>query len=245
MQSGYYLSGVAGQLAQQRLNDINHNLANVNTVGFMAGRSSFASTLAKEISGEPVANPTSYTTYSNSYIDLKEGNIKQTGNDLDFAIQGGAFFRIGLENGQEAYTRAGNFVLDGAGNLLTRAGNPVLDASGGAIQLPAGRVSVDGDGTLLVNNTPITEFGMVVVRDPSKLERLGNTLITTPVENTAEPGADSIVRQGALEESNVNAILAMTEMVATTRNFESTMKIIDQYTQQANQLHNQVGVIQG
>jgi len=245
MQSGYYLSGVAGQLAQQRLNDINHNLANVNTVGFMAGRSSFASMLAKEISGEQVANPTSYTTYSNSYIDLKEGNIKQTGNDLDFAIQGDAFFRVGLENGQEAYTRAGNFVLDAAGNLLTQGGKPVLDASGGAIQLPAGRVSVDGDGALLVNNVPVSEFGMVVVKDASKLERLGSTLITTVPENVAEAGSDMIVRQGALEESNVNAVLAMTEMVATTRNFESTMKIIDQYTQQANQLHNQVGVIQG
>ena len=245
MQSGFYMSGVAGQMTQHRLNDINHNLANVNTVGYMASRSSFSSQLAKQITGEPTANSTSYSTYANSFIDLKEGNIKQTGNDLDFAIQGDAFFRIGLENGQEAYTRAGNFMLDAAGNLLTQEGKPVLDDSGGAIQLPAGHVTVNQDGALLVDNKPVTNFGMIAIKDPSKLERLGNSLITTVIENTAEAGSEVIVRQGALEESNVNAILAMTEMVATTRNFESTMKIIEQYNQQANQLYDRVGIVQG
>lgn len=245
MQSGFYLSGVAGQMTQHRLNDINHNLANVNTVGYMASRSSFSSTLAGQIAGEANPNPTSYSSYANAFIDLKEGNIKQTGNDLDFAIQGDAFFRIGLENGQEAYTRGGNFILDAKGNLLTQNNRPVLDASGNAIQLPEGRITVNQDGALLVNNKKITEFGMITVKDPSKLERIGNTLITTPAENTAAAESNIVVRQGALEESNVNAVLTMTEMVATTRNFESTMKIIDQYNQQATQLYDRVGVVQG
>lgn len=245
MQSGYYLSGVAGQTTQQRLNDISHNLANVNTVGYMASRSSFSATLAGQISGDSSANPASYSSYNNAYIDLKEGNIRQTGNDLDFAIQGDAFFRIGLENGQEAYTRAGNFKLNADGNLLTQNGMPVLDAGGSAIRLPAGRVTASEDGSLLVNGNPVASFGMIAIKDASKLERLGNSLITTPVENTTTDDLKSVVHQWALEESNVNAVLTMTEMVATTRNFESTMKIIDQYSQQANQLYDRVGVVQG
>lgn len=245
MQSGFYMSGAAGQMTQHRLNDISHNLANVNTAGYMASRSSFFSTLAGKITGEENGNSVSYSSYANEFIDLKEGNIKQTGNDLDFAIQGDAFFRVGLENGQEAYTRAGNFVLDAGGNLLTREGMSVLDASGNAIRLPAGRVSASEDGKLFVNGNPVTGFGMVAIRDASGLERIGNAMIATPPENTVAVESGVVVHQGALEESNVNAILTMTEMVATSRNFESTMKIIEQYNQQASQLYDRVGLLQG
>lgn len=245
MQSGFYMSGVAGQMAQHKLNDINHNLANVNTIGFMASRSSFSSTLAEQIAGQTEGIPTSYPSYANSFVDIKEGNIKQTGNDLDFAIQGNAFFRIGLDNGQEAYTRAGNFMLGANGNLLTQGGLPVLDAGGSAIQLPAGKVTASQDGILSVDNNRVAEFGIVTIKDASKLGRLGNTLMTTTADNTAVAGKDMIVRQGAVEGSNVNSIQAMVEMVATTRNFEASMKVIAQYNQQASQLYDRVGLIQG
>jgi flagellar basal body rod protein FlgG len=245
MQSGFYMSGVAGQMTQHKLNDINHNLANVNTIGYMASRSSFSSTLVEHIAGQEARVPTFYSNFANSFIDMKEGNIKQTGNDLDFAIQGDAFFRVGLDNGQEAYTRAGNFILNANGNLLTQNGLPVLDAGGTAIQLPAGKVNVTQDGILSVDNNRVAEFGMIVIKDASKLDRLGNTLVTTTADNTAPAEADVIVHQGALEGSNVNSILAMTEMVATTRNFESTMKIIEQYNQLASQLYDRVGLVQG
>lgn len=245
MQSGFYMSGVAGQMTQHKLNDINHNLANVNTIGYMASRSSFSSTLVEHIAGQEARVPTFYSNFANSFIDIKEGNIKQTGNDLDFAIQGDAFFRVGLDNGQEAYTRAGNFILNANGNLLTQNGLPVLDAGGTAIQLPTGKVNVTQDGILSVDNNRVAEFGMIVIKDASKLDRLGNTLVTTTADNTAPAEADVIVRQGALEGSNVNSILAMTEMVATTRNFESTMKIIEQYNQLASQLYDRVGLVQG
>jgi flagellar basal body rod protein FlgG len=228
MQSGFYMSGIAGQMAQHKLNDINHNLANVNTIGYMASRSSFSSMLAER-----------------SFVDMKEGNIKQTGNDLDFAIQGNAFFRVILDNGQEAYTRAGNFMLGGNGNLLTRSGLPVLDAGGSAIQLPTGKVTVSQDGSLYVDNNRVAAFGVVTIKDASKLARLGDSLITTTANNTAVAGKDIIIHQGAVEGSNVNSILTMTEMVATTRDFEATMKVVEQYNQQASQLNDQVGLVQG
>ena len=201
--------------------------------------------LEPQIGGEVVANPTSYSTYANEYIDLREGTIKQTGNDLDFAIQGEAFFRVGLADGQEAYTRAGNFMLDSDGNLLTKSGMPVLDNGGSAIRLPAGTITAGEDGTLYVKGAPVASLGMVTIKDASQLERLGNAMITTPVDNTAEAESNIVVHQGAVEGSNVNAVLTMTEMVATTRSFESTMKIIDQYNQQANQLYDRVGILQG
>jgi flagellar basal body rod protein FlgG len=245
MQTGFYMSGVAGQMAQSKLNDINHNLANVNTIGYMASRSSFSSTMAEQVAGQTGVDPASYPGQANSFIDMKEGNIKQTGNDLDFAIQGDAFFRVGLDNGQEAYTRAGNFILGADGALLTQGGQPVLDAGGSAIQLPAGQVSVSQDGALSVDNNRVAEFGMVTIKDASQLSRIGNALITTTLDNTAVAGKEMIVHQGAVEGSNVNSILAMTEMVVTTRNFEASMKTIEQYNQQASQLYDRVGLVQG
>jgi flagellar basal body rod protein FlgG len=241
MQTGFYMSGVAGQMAQSKLNDINHNLANVNTIGYMASRSSFSSTLAGQ-TGEASA---SYPSQDNSFIDMKPGNIKPTGNDLDFAIQGDAFFRVRLDDGQEAYTRAGNFILGANGDLFTQSGQPVLDTGGTAIQLPAGQVTVGQDGVLAVDNIRVAEFGMVTINNASQLNRLGNALLTTSKDNTSPAGDDVIVRQGAVEGSNVNSILAMTEMVVTTRNFEATMKTIEQYNQQASQLYDRVGLVQG
>ncbi len=245
MQTGFYMSGIAGQMAQSKLNDINHNLANVNTIGYMASRSSFSSTMAGQVAGQTGGGPASYPAQENSFIDMKEGNIKQTGNDLDFAIQGDAFFRVRLDDGQEAYTRAGNFILGADGALLTQGGQPVLDTGGAAIQLPAGQVSVGQDGILAVDNVRIAEFGMVTINNASQLGRIGNALLTTSNDNTSPAGKDVIVRQGAVEGSNVNSILAMTEMVVTTRNFEATMKTIEQYNQQASQLYDQVGLVQG
>jgi len=241
MQSGFYMSGVAGQMAQSQLNDINHNLANVNTIGYMASRSSFSSTMAGQ-SGE---GSSSYPALASSFVDMKPGQFKQTGNTLDFAIQGDAFFRVRLEDGQEAYTRAGNFSLDANGNLLTQGGQSVLDQGGSAIKLPAGQVSVGQDGFLAVDNNQVAQFGMVSINNASGLSRIGNALLATSKENTAPAGEDVIVRQGIVEGSNVNSILAMTEMVVTTRNFEATMKTIEQYNQQASQLYDQVGLIRG
>lgn len=230
MQTGFYTAGVASQLAEHKLNGINHNIANTNTIGYMASRSSFSAAMAEQIKES---------------IDLKEGAIRQTGNDLDFAIQGNAFFNVRLDNGQEAFTRAGNFKLGENGYLLTQSGQSVLDAGGSAIQLPAGRISATEDGNLSVNNNQVTQFGLFVIHDASKLTRIGNTMITTTADNTAVADKNAIVRQQALEGSNVNSILAMTEMVIATRKFEGTMKIIEQFNQQSSQLSDQVGRVQG
>jgi len=245
MQAGFYMSGIAGQMAQQKLNDINHNLANVNTIGFMASRSSFSSTLAGQVADQTGVGPASYPNQSNAFLDMKPGIIKQTGNDFDFAIQGDAFFRVRLDDGQEAYTRAGNFVLGANGNLLTQGGQPVLDDGGTAIKLPAGQVSVGQDGSLAVNNEGVAKFGMVTIKDASQINRIGSALMTTTADNIAPVEKGVIVRQGAVEGSNVNSILAMTEMVVTTRGFEATMKTIEQYNQQASQLYDEVGLVQG
>jgi len=240
MQTGFYISGVAAQMSQHRLNNISHNLANVNTTGFLASHSAFSTQLADKL---PETTSSAYVKY-NSHIKTQKGSIQQTGNDLDFAIQGDAFFRVALANGSEAYTRAGNFRLDGNGNLLSQGGRPVLAEGGNPIQLPPGRISANQEGTLFVDNIQVSKFGLVQIKDTSKIQKADNALLKTPAVNTAPAANDVNVHQGALESSNVNAILAMTELVDTMRSFQSTMKIVEQFNTQMGQLSD-IGRIQG
>lgn len=246
MNSGFFVAGVSGQMAQQKMDDISHNLANANTVGFIGSRSSFETVFTSKASptGSPETVPAAFQAMGGQFVDTRSGNIEQTGNDFDFAILGKAWFRVQTAPGEEAYTRAGNFTQDAEGNLLTQDGKPVLDAGGTPIQLPAGRVEATDQGELLVNGSVVAQLGLVSITDPAGIERIGNVLVKTPLTNTA-PATDVMVRQGALESSNVNSVLAMTEMIATLRSYEATIKMIEEYNQQSSQLTSQVGMVQG
>jgi flagellar basal body rod protein FlgG len=245
MSLGIYIAGSSGQMAQRKLNDIAHNLANVNTAGFLADRSSFTTHLAKQIEGQAAENTPSFSKFGNQFIDMQEGSIQTTGNVLDFAIQGGGFFRVALPDGSEAYTRAGNFKLNANGSLLTQSGYSVLDASGNAIQLKPGQISADTSGGLSVDGSKVAQFGLVTILDGAKVEKFGETLMKTPISNTESASPDITVHQGSLQGSNVNAILAMTEMIDTMRSYQATMKVVEQFNQQAAQLSDKVGRIQG
>jgi len=245
MPLGYYIAGSAGQIAQRKLNDISHNLANVNTVGFMANRSSFSTQLSSHQAGASTQGAGAFPKYGNQFLDMQEGVIKKTGNDLDFAIQGLGFFRVGLADGSEAYTRAGNFKLDASGALLTQGGYPVLNANGRPIRLQPGHITATQDGALAVDGAKVDSFGLVQILDPSKVDKSSESLLKTPVANTQATTPDILVHQGSLEGSNVNAIQAMTELIDTMRSYQSTMKIVEEFNQQASLLNDRVGRIQG
>ncbi|MDQ6971368.1 MAG: flagellar hook-basal body protein [Mariprofundaceae bacterium] len=246
MNSGFFVAGVSGQMAQKKMDEISHNLANVNTAGFIASRSSFKTVFTNQNSaaGNPDTAPAAFLSMGGQYVDTREGSIQQTGNDMDFSILGDAWFRIQSAPGQEAYTRAGNFTLDNQGNMRTQDGKAVLDSSGSPIQLPTGQLTATDQGDLLVNGTQAASFGMVKISNPSALERIGNTLVKTPIGNTTAATGVS-VRQGSLEGSNVNSVLTMTEMIDTLRNYQAMIKMIEQYNQQSSQLTQQVGQVQG
>jgi len=245
MSLGFYIAGSAGQMAQHKLNDISHNLANVNTTGYMANRSSFSTELSEQMAGGSAQKAGAFAKFGNQFTDMEEGSIKTTGNALDFAIQGNGFFRVALPDGSEAYTRAGNFKLDANGMLLTQGGKPVLDSGGNTIQLQAGRITANQEGILFVDGNRTAELGLVQIKDATKIEKVGDALLKTSAENIGAASAEMTVHQGSLEGSNVNAILAMTEMIDTMRSYQATMKVVEQFNQQASLLNNKVGRIQG
>jgi len=240
MPLGIYIAGAGGQLSMQKLNDISYNLANVNTVGFMKERTAFSTFMAGKLQDGAVA----YPDRGGHKLDTRHGNIQQTANALDFAINGNGYFRIRLTDGTEAYTRAGNFQLNADGNLVTVGGRPVLDDGSSPISLPPGRLTVSADGSINVNGQSAGRIGLARIIDPGNIRKIGDAMLTTPPGNVKPAGNDVHVMQGALEGSNVNSVLAMTELVSATRSFQGMTKTMQQYNHIATLLNEQVGRVQ-
>ncbi|MDX8401785.1 MAG: flagellar hook basal-body protein [Mariprofundaceae bacterium] len=246
MQSGFFISGVAGQMAQTRLDVISNNLANVNTAGFRADHAAFSTIFThRQHQGAPAASAGAYLSLNRQYIDMKPGNIRQTGRPLDFAIQGDGWFKVRVDDGGIALTRAGSFRVDADGNLLTKSGLPVLDATDAPVILPPGEITATANGALYVNGEPAAELAIVQMRDPSAARKSAGTLIRTDPANIEPADASISLRQGALEDSNVNAVLMMAEMIDTMRSYQAMMKVVEQYNQIAGQINDRVGTLRG
>jgi len=247
MNLGYYISGVASQMSQNKLDGIAHNLANVNTVGYREDRTAFSSMFSNKMGREGAPDKTSaaYLSTNTQYVSTKAGNIRQTGGDLDFAIQGNGYFRVQMADGSEALTRAGNFKLDGEGNLQTQGGQPLLDQNGSPIQLPLGKITTTDNGTLYVNGQPVAELGISMIQDPRSIQKIGGVLLRTDKGNIKPADNTIAVHQGSLEDANVNSVLAMTRIVDTMRSYQSMMKVVEQYNQISSQLSDRVGMVQG
>jgi len=246
MQLGFLMAGVAGEMAQNKLDSISNNLANVNTAGYMEDRSSFSSQFSNAMGreGKPSQTSAAFISLNKQYVSTQAGSIHQTGGDFDFAINGKAFFRVQMADGSEALTRAGNFKIDADGNLLTQGNQAVLDDAGSAIQLPAGDVSATRDGTIFINGNPAAKLGLSMVQDERQIVKMKGVLVKTSADNLKDVDATVSVNQGSLEDSNVNAILAMASLIDTMRGYQSTMKIVEQYNQQSGLLSDRVGVVQ-
>jgi len=247
MQLGFFISGVAGQMAQGKLDNISNNLANANTTGFLEDRVAFSSLMSNKMgrNGTPDQTSSAFLSMNRQYVSTQAGSIRHTGNDYDFAIRGDGYFRVRMNNGQQALTRAGNFKIDADGNLLTQGNLPVLDQSGSPIKLTTGAVSATENGTIYVNGQPAADLGVTMLKDERQIHKVAGVLITTPASNLAKPDKTISVLQGSLEDSNVNSIKLMAQMIDTMRSYQSMMKIVQQYDQQAGMLNNKVGTVQG
>jgi len=243
MDTGFYLAGSAGDLRRKiSMDQISNNLANINTIGFKADESAFSTKLSDQMRGQDSrTQPSAYLAAGKSFVDTSEGIIRQTDNPLDFAIQGNGYFRVQQKNGEEAYTRAGNFMLSNGGGLVNQSGLPVLDSNGAPIVVPQGNVSGAKDGTISVDGKKIATLGIVQIDNPSQIKKIGGTLFITDLNNVTRGRPKSTtVNHGAVEQSNVNAILSMAKMVDATRSFQNMMKIVEIYNQQSSQLTEKV-----
>jgi flagellar basal-body rod protein FlgF len=207
-----------------------NNLANVNTDGFKAEGMVFSEYLIR------AEKPTklSYTQDFASYHDLREGNMKTTGNDLDVAIQGDGYFVLETPDGPR-YTRNGHFQLNAASELVNSSGFRVMAGGAAVVINPEdGVINIAADGTISADrtqggNTPVI-YGRLDVVDFAGNNPLkpGNGQVFGSDEAPVAVTTDKFkVQQRMLEGSNVESIREMTSMIWVQRNYQSAQKFLE------------------
>ncbi len=207
---------------ENQMSVVANNIANMNTAGFKGEALRFEQYLIDTDRSEDV----SFVVDHGTLRDLTDGPITTTGNALDVAISGDAFFAVETEKG-ERYTRDGHFQVSPFGELATSNGHLVLDNAGGAIPIPpnAGIISIAADGTISNQDGVIGRIGLVRFDNNQALEREGSSLFRT--DQGPLPIEEAFVVQGAIEGSNVQGVLEMTKMMQTVRAFQNTQKMIE------------------
>jgi flagellar basal-body rod protein FlgG len=255
-------SAASGMAAQQmNVDNIAHNLANANTIGFKSRRAQFQDLLYQSViqpgaaAGQQTVVPTGLqlglgTRPSSNEIIFSQGSFSQTNNPLDLVIQGRGFFQVRRPSGELAYTRAGAFHLDRDGNVVTSEGNPLEPQ----ITIPpdAQQITIAQDGTVSFtqpNQTAAQQAGQVQLanfQNPAGLNSLGGNLYS-PTDASGDasvgvPGGQEgmgSVMQGYVEQSNVSVVEEFINLIVAQRGYEANSKVVqaaDQMYQQTNNI---------
>ena len=197
--------------ARMKLVDaIANNLANANTTGF---KRDFGRIYRGEIGYE-----------ASTQIDLSPGEVTATGNSLDVALNGPGFFVIETPEGQR-YTRAGNFGLNAAGEIITKDGMRVLSTSDSPIAVGEGKIEIRDGGVVSVDGNEVGSLKVVILPDPAKIEKEGQTRFAwRGASNAVQTVSDPPVQGGVLERANVNAIDEMVHLMSAYREFEAVQR---------------------
>jgi flagellar basal-body rod protein FlgG len=251
-------TGMEGQ--QNKLDSIANNLANVSTNGYKKAGVVFEDLMYQNLrpAGSASSEQTTLPTGLNvglgvrvaaSTRNFSQGNLTQTGNNLDIAIKGQGFFQIQLPDGETGYTRDGAFQVDANGQLVTSAGYQLqpgitIPANAQGITIAAdGTVSIKVPGQAAPQNAGQIQLASFV--NPAGLEpRGGNLFAETEASGTPNTGSPTLnglgaLQQGFIEGSNVNVVEELVSMIATQRAYELNSKAIqtsDQMLQRLGQL---------
>jgi flagellar basal-body rod protein FlgG len=229
MDLGLYIAA-SGMLTEQvRQDQLSNDLANASTPGYKADESpqhSFGEVLLANTEGaRAVGAVNEGVALGKTYTDMTPASLQETGEPLDFGIEGKGFFAVQTAQGVR-YTRDGQFMASASGVLTDASGNPVLDQSGAQVKVGAsGTVEPSALGTFEV---------------PGAIKQ-GENLYA----GTAAGKASGSVRQGALEASGVDAAKVMVEMITSLRTFQSGQQAIQAIGQTLQEAASQVGSLNG
>jgi len=245
MLEGLYIASSGAVKQQRKMEVLSNNLANLSTPGFKKEQLIFQELIPGINANRPLEEArntllpvdksnqgSSYVGMAGSSIQMAQGNLLKTGNDLDLALDGEGFFVVETQQGIR-YTRKGSFKLDPDGQVITQNGNPVLTDQGEPLAVPPGSgfITVDGEGTVSAgsgtNIFPAGNLKVVSFPDKAILVKEGNGLMrmTSPNVKSFKPEKTRII-QGFVESSNVNVVEEMTKMIETHRMFEAYQKLI-------------------
>ena len=234
-------SGMRANL--QSLDLLANNMAKTSTNGYK-GDSEFHTVFVAEAAEDSDVEPTTLPMIQRHWTDFTQGTLEPTNNPLDFGLNGKGFFAVQGPSGT-LYTRNGSFQLSAAGTLNTRDGYPLLDKNSLPLKLvkPGAPIVVLPDGTVQQDGQPIGNLQLVDFKDPGALLKHGGNYY----ENTAsaKPMApdSTLVAQGKIETSNVNAAHGAVRLVNVMRQFEVMQKAISIANDMGRQAIEQVAKI--
>ena len=231
MDPAYYVAAGSLKARSYQLDAVSNNIANSQTVGYKTERCFFAvfNKALHEGRGLPLSPfVNDGTIYPQKDISFEQGPTKHTQGNLDFAIEGNAFFQIETPQGI-VLTRDGRFALGTDGQLLTLDGLPVLGKNGSIyLRAEAGIPHVSEDGGIYQGNAFIDQFDLKAYEDTSTLTRLGYGRFEAG--GATETDVKGRTLQGYLEQSTVDLPSMMVEMIRLNRLFEMSQKIASTIT---------------
>jgi flagellar basal-body rod protein FlgG len=235
MVKGIYLAARGMQARMKNLEVVANNLANLNTTGFK-----------EEIPFSMVMNQYGKVELQQN-TDFEQGNLMETANPLDMAISGNGYFVVQTPNGTEL-TRNGNFKISDEGYLVDQDGNKVM-GNNGAVYLDnlttaqKKTISISKTGEISLGQDVIDNLTIAKMNDPQEAPRTtGVNFSADGVGYQIAPQGDYTVRQGYLEESNVNPIKEMETMIQLNNEYDSAHRIIN-YLDKSLDEANQVGKV--
>ncbi|MEO0435487.1 MAG: flagellar basal-body rod protein FlgG [Pseudomonadota bacterium] len=259
MNQALWISKTGLDAQQTRMSTVANNLANVGTTGFKRGRAIFEDLVYQNV--RQVGSQSSQDTLLPSGLQLgtgtrvvaterlfTQGNLTQTDNQLDIAVQGRGFFEILLPDGTQAFTRDGSFQVNDTGIMVTSAGyqlQPPITIPQGALSVsiaPDGTVSVQQNGT-----AASTQVGSIQLSDfinPAGLQARGeNLFIESGASGAPQPGNPGLnglgtLVQGYVESSNVNVVEELVNMIETQRAYEMNSRAISTADQMLQYVSN-------
>ncbi len=236
MVSGKY-SALAGAVSrEQSMAHISANIANINSVGYKRSMVSFESIL-NGTRQRNEANGINYNRIKDNYTDFSPGPLRETGNQLDFAIHGDGFFKVMGPDGP-LYTKRGDFQLDQEGTLRIGNGMAVLDDGNSPIQIintDGGRISsntlgeistINAQGQRVIQGT----LGVFTINDPKLLQRQLDTTFSLEDGGVEQLVEEPRLAVANLEMSNINMAEEMTHMINSMRTFETYHKVLKSYS---------------
>jgi flagellar basal-body rod protein FlgF len=222
-----YTSMTGAKALMQRQESLSHNLANANTQGFRAELTAFR---AVPVRADGTATTRVANLEATAGFDDAAGPMMTTGRSMDVAIRGAGYFAVQALDGNEAYTRNGNFTVGSDGTIQTHNGLPVV-GEGGPLVAPANsNILIGQDGTVSArvgNQAPQQVGRLKLVNLPNtELTKGTDGLLRTQSGDPAPNDGNVRVAEGVLEGSNVNVVEAMIGMIAVSRQFEMQMKMM-------------------
>lgn len=213
---------------RRQMSVVANNIANTNTPAFKGSKMVFIEHLSKAQAGyrAPENGQHHFVRDIGQVRDTSEGPMTRTGNELDLAIAGKGYFVVETDEGTR-YTRHGRFQINQDRQIINGKGDVVQSDGGGAITVPveATDIAVAPDGTVSFGDQVLGKVAVVTFEDEQAMNREPNNLYRT--EQNAQPADDVSVAQGMLEQSNVNAIIELTQMIDIHRSHDSVRKVID------------------